>query len=531
MDLRRRFIGSYLIVSGAVSRSGSCLPPAPPMIFLMQMTPPLTVAGSPRLRTGLVAPLPASQAQAAADPDSDIVLKLGFVLLMLDVFLEVSRAMEILTLQFGVTVPYLVTAVHGATFLFAMIGGRLRPMVTSRAGLCLALFTCWMLLCTPVSSWKGGSVNLILHQWLPSAMGFLSCGLVVTLAQCRRMAYSVAAGVTFMTIASLFFSTIRLDRLALEGGTLGNANDLAMLLLMGAPFLLIVLTSRDAGRIMKVLAIGAGAALVLVMGRTGSRSGLVAVVAMTVAMFLVFPLAGKIKVAAATLILGSVFLLTTPSYVLLRYATMFSSSDKVEEVAADAIASTEIRQQVLEESIDMTLENPVFGVGPGVFVAAAADEAKEEGRRADWRVSHNTYTQVSSEMGIPGLLFYVAAMAAAFLNAIWLRRHGSADPSGQISALGLVILLALISTTVSFAFSSNAYMVYLPLLIGLSVAFRSAAERELLLHPASAFSPMRPVAVAKAPAPDSKPPAASRTSARPAEHRFRLLGRPRRARR
>ena len=33
-----------------------------------------------------------------------------------------------------------------------------------------------------------------------------------------------------------------------------------------------------------------------------------------------------------------------------------------------------------------------------------------EGTRGQWLGTHNTYTQISSECGLPGLLFFVASL-------------------------------------------------------------------------------------------------------------------------
>ena len=75
------------------------------------------------------------------------------------------------------------------------------------------------------------------------------------------------------------------------------------------------------------------------------------------------------------------------------------------------------------------MEHPIFGVGPGIFTVGEADLAKSEGQAAQWHVSHNSYTQVSSEMGIPGLLLYLAALWGTLSNIVWFRRRSRIDPA------------------------------------------------------------------------------------------------------
>ncbi len=70
---------------------------------------------------------------------------------------------------------------------------------------------------------------------------------------------------------------------------------------------------------------------------------------------------------------------------------------------------------LLRQSIQMTFEHPIFGVGPGVFAAASWDERKRAGIGAgNAQVTHNTYTQISSETGIPGFFFFIATVFLSF---------------------------------------------------------------------------------------------------------------------
>ncbi len=61
---------------------------------------------------------------------------------------------------------------------------------------------------------------------------------------------------------------------------------------------------------------------------------------------------------------------------------------------------------------DTPCSHPLFGVGPDQFAAAVSQEAAGDGQQVPWLGTHNTYTQVSSECGIPALIFYVAVIGA-----------------------------------------------------------------------------------------------------------------------
>jgi hypothetical protein len=154
-------------------------------------------------------------------------------------------------------------------------------------------------------------------------------------------------------------------------------------------------------------------------------------------------------------------------------------------------------------------------VGPGVFTVGEANLAKAEGKTAMWHVSHNSYTQVSSEMGFPGLLLYLGALWATFRNVFWFRAHSRIDATGRSDAVGLALLLSLVGLCVSLAFSSSAYLSYLPMLMGLSVVFRKSLQLEMDQRSPVLRAPEPRLAV------ETKP-----TGATPGKTLYRFLGRP-----
>ncbi|MEO8127514.1 MAG: O-antigen ligase family protein, partial [Bryobacteraceae bacterium] len=285
--------------------------------------------------------------------------------------------------------------------------------------------------------------------------------------------------------------------------------------------------SKSSSNVGKVLALALGAMLLLAVVRTGSRSSLLASAAILLVLFWTRPLAGKIKLAALMAILLTVFVLATPREVISRYATLFSDSKADDDVATSARESSAARQYLLQQSLKLTMEHPIFGLGPGIFPVGEADLAKEEGRAATWHVSHNSFTQVSSEMGIPGLLLYLAALWVTFRNIVWSRYRARIDPTGTASAMGLALLLSLIGLCVTLTFSSNAYFSYLPTLMGLSVVFRMSLQREMDRRPQATTAPapqlpvqniaVRNMAIKMFPGPNPGTPS------------YRFLGRPRRS--
>src|SRR5207249_4894978 len=78
--------------------------------------------------------------------------------------------------------------------------------------------------------------------------------------------------------------------------------------------------------------------------------------------------------------------------------------------AASAKESADDHFAALDQSIRYTLEYPIFGLGLGNFGVASGTDV---GRPEAWRTTHNTYTQISSEAGIPALMLFVGLLLIA----------------------------------------------------------------------------------------------------------------------
>jgi O-antigen ligase len=112
----------------------------------------------------------------------------------------------------------------------------------------------------------------------------------------------------------------------------------------------------------------------------------------------------------------------------------------------------------------------------GVFMPASVDIAKESGHRGDWEVSHNSYTQVSSELGIPGILLLLAIYVTAFRQVWRVGRAAGRRDREDVRQTSFVLLLALTVLCVHFCFDSMAYVFYMPLITGLIAAFALAYQ-------------------------------------------------------
>jgi O-antigen ligase len=179
-----------------------------------------------------------------------------------------------------------------------------------------------------------------------------------------------------------------------------------------------------------------------------------------------------------------------------RYRTVYTNETTSDVSVAQE--SSEERYQLLLTSLKLTFQHPLLGVGPGQFQVASTDAARATNSFAHWRETHNVYTQVSSEEGIPAAFFYIAALVYCFkeLGAIRkMYRRAQASllnpslpaPAAQnleekyedTSTMAFCLTLSLVSFAVFGFFSSMAYLFFFPTLAGLIAVFGRAARAEL----------------------------------------------------
>ena len=418
---------------------------------------------------------------------------LGVWLTGLVILVIYSRLSERLAPALGFN-PHLVLVVSAAAFVLMILTGGLGRSLLAKPGITLTLFTIWLMLVTPFSVWKGGSTYLLTDYWSKSYVLYLIlAGLLVSAEHCRKVLYAIGAAGLIVVATGLLARTSG-QRLDLGIGTFSNPNDLAFYLAFSLPgCVLLVLNSRPFSLLRAAAVATCGSICVLVF-LTGSRMGLLMVLAAFLFLLVTSSLANKIGLLAVGTVLALIAIATTGSEIRQRYQTMFgdpvSEFDPTGEVAK-AQGSTYARKNLLKASLVLTFKNPLLGVGPGMFnVAASEDEYTAKVLSAAWRETHNTFTQVSSETGIPGFLIYMAIIqsVAAAVFRVWRQtrmRKGFELHSHLAYSLMLMLLIFLVGAM----FGSSAYNYFLPTLAGLSAALARAYDTRAMTLPSAPGAP------------------------------------------
>lgn len=407
------------------------------------------------------------------DPIRSIAFHWGLLL----VFLRISMFHQVQDMMMGFSL-HLLYVVGIPAIIGVVAAGGLRRAFRGRPTYYWIGFAIWMFLAIPFSFYRRASAELFLtYLRTDLIMLFITAGLAVTWRECKQVMYAIAWGaVGNLMCARIFLRGMgSQNRFSLEFGTISNPNDLAAHLLLALPFLLWVAMSSKFLLVRIFAMLGVAYGLYVILG-TGSRGAFVGLGVATAYFLLRGTVRQRLAFVAIAPVVAAVLLTVVPSPIL-RRLTSFSASDA--NAMGDAIASSEVRRYLFWKSIEYTFDYPIFGVGPGQFSSFEGMHNQIVGTHGVWQEAHNTFTQVSSECGIPALILYIAGIVSTFLLLNRTLRQARNRPEcADIRAAVFCVSLALVAFCTAIAFVNFAYFFYLPAMAGLAIAMSKAAQIE-----------------------------------------------------
>jgi hypothetical protein len=430
-----------------------------------------------RRDTVLVPQSPQKDTKETVEPPN-VARTVGFWALWIYLFSLASLLNETSNELFGAK-PYSTTISGPIMVIGLLCGGTIFRGFRTKAGFLWLMMLGFITLSLPFSIWRSDS----LQQWLQYVVKicplfFFVCAAVITVKQCERLLYAqvIAAGIVIVLVSLTGYAPD--GRLVLGYGTFSNPNALALqLLLGGGAFIYLIYRG---GKIMRIIGgLGVFIAAVFVF-RTGSRGAFVAIVVMIFALFFTLRQnSAKIKMLAMLVVLGFCGIIAAFSNpVALRRLTDITLADRPTAYpdVLYSLASQMAREDLLRRSVELTVRNPLLGVGMGEFPVAVDNAARQQGQKSSWNGTHNSYTQVSSECGIPAAICYTSVLLIAIFSSRSLYREFSKYPGEEvISGMALTLFVMLVSLAVDTFFFHLAYSYYVPVFCGMAVALRFAS--------------------------------------------------------
>jgi O-antigen ligase len=374
----------------------------------------------------------------------------------------------------------------------------------------LAALSLWCLISIPFAYWQGGAFATFVNDWMKMLVLFLLLvNVILTVKQLRiaiwicvlcATAVSITAIVGFMLHGSLDASG-RLT--ALVNGPYAGANYFSVTIVLMLPFAMFdaFLHPRIFVRILAFVCCGI---FVLANLMTQSRAGIAGMVLVGVLFLWQLRKWGKslTRILVVSALLLPVAAVLTPHGVWERFSTIFEDYD-VSSLSPTsglrmAAGSQKERLQLIYKAVTLTLDRPIFGVGMGDFSSASA-HTWTSGSGRDWVQTHNTYLQISSELGIPGLALYITLLVVTFKT---MRLARDQIPEGGPGTKPYMLRLLCDATRVSLigylltsAFANVGYQPYYFIIAGIGQAIAlvalkvTANEPQTVPRPAPAWPP------------------------------------------
>jgi O-antigen ligase len=420
--------------------------------------------------------------------------KVAFGVTALYIFLLYSRLQDFV---FYLHLPGIILSI--ATALMFVTGN---VRVISKLGVTkwtVALTFC-MICSVPFSVWPGGALETIVNIWLKSILVYcVVASSIIIPRYCTRLITIAAFGILCGAVIGLAAGNVAMDRIGEINSRFGDSNEFAQVLLIGMCVMLGYSVTPGRNGLSKLLAYVSVVVMLVAFFRTGSRGGFIGLLTIALFVFIRDSVATKIGIVVLAVVVTICVMLFLPSTVKERYGMVFggSSSENATDTAAIAAAgSAEGREYLLKQSLSITAHHPLFGVGTGMFAVSENSVAMNEGKaRGSWHETHNMYTQVSSENGIPACLFFIAAIIAAFraLNRLVALGKGSVDlVIVEASRSAYWIRLALLAMISSGFFLSIAYSIELQVLLALTMGLVYSVNSHIQLSQLQPAAPSAP---------------------------------------
>ncbi len=427
------------------------------------------------------AAVPAGPGGAVAREERRLLAGTAALCVTLFLFLGFSRMTDMLFPG-----PPILLGLSVLSLAIVVLNGSAITASLSRPGLCMFAYFGWACLASPFGIWPGGSFGVVREELLRSILAF-----VIVSASLRTLAHVrtalIATGLaTFIAGQFAFYHDARvLGRLVLPVGSYANPNDIASALLLGAPLIWCLLSEKKQSPLWKRLLVwGATCSSLFAVSMTGSRGALVALAGMVVVVARMSRFTVKLLIVTGAFVGLLAAPLWLPESVKIRLGLSVEreelESRSLDRELSAAVGSADERMNLLRHSVILTIRNPLLGVGPGNFAPASADLSREFNEDPMWRKTHNAFTQVSSETGVPGLLFYLGAIASTIGFVRQARRRALAAGGHEDTVRAATALqVSITGLLVTSFFTSLAYFWLLPVLAGFGVALHAASTREI----------------------------------------------------
>ena len=267
----------------------------------------------------------------------------------------------------------------------------------------------WLLIAvvsSAISASPGTALARVLTLLQVYPIAFVISNLIIWNGDTRFYWLSIAGAAVLSGVITLLYPAQFTDLDGRTFGTVENANTFAALLAVSFG----VILSRMVGKrsvLERVLCLLLAAFFVYLVGRTGSRMGMLASIAAAMTVVICFQLGSRGRILGRTfwlvvfggvILAGGAFVLTSGEFAE-RYAAL-QMSVETGDFRSSGDMSLYGRARLYQKGFEIFLTSPLLGVGLDVFRTAQLEF------RTIGNNSHSNYLEILAGTGIAGLLCY-----------------------------------------------------------------------------------------------------------------------------
>lgn len=386
---------------------------------------------------------------------------IAFLSLLLFTFLLFYRPFELypqLSSLSSLVLP-LALFTFGSFLIGQMMGqGKFLDLTTETK--CVFVLTLLGVITIPIATDKQIAIDSLRDGLGKISFIFLVLSIVISTKARYRILASLLIGACLLIVVQIFdlynsgvFNT-ESYRVSTSFGMIGNPNEASLFILLFLP-LTFISGVLSKSKIIKLIAFTAGISMLICVMLTQSRGGFLGMVVISGILVWKLGKKGRVKTITIALIIGFGALAFAPGNYSTRIIAIFDSSK-------DEAGSSNERTELLKRSLLVTLRNPQ-GVGLGnsrIFGVRSLE-------------THNAFTQVSSELGIIGLIIYLILLYYPMRELYRVEQEAYdvvKDRWFYLQSIGLQAGIG--GFLVTSFFASVAYQWYIYYLLALAIAVR-----------------------------------------------------------
>lgn len=317
---------------------------------------------------------------------------------------------------------------------------------------------------------KSESVTMVQNYFLRTLIVYFCCtAFALTIKGVHKLVMlNVICTAGMLLEATVFGGPDAAGRMVIpESITWANSNDFALGLVCSLGFSLYLVWNKSV--FARILGFVQFLLTMYFMLKTGSRGGFLALLGCLIIWFL---FSGKRGALIALVLPGLAVIPMVSSATLERLVHIEAPGSSLASTAeGEAELSQLERTHLLEMSIHFALTHPAFGTGPATFLDALWNSDMANGTHTPALGTHNSYTQVASECGIPAFILYVCILFGSIRMCYRIMRRTQKQPGAErVFAMSACLLGSMVAYAIGTTFDHVAYGWTLPLLSGMTAA-------------------------------------------------------------